>query len=173
MCGRRLYDDFQEFSPGAVQVLQWHLDKSDLQLDRSIRSTEPSGPHDSDPDPTPDRFERAEGPVINSVQKLQTESIYDKFRNRDIDILRRCPFGARRLWLLPFVCLAENGAKISAKVFPISAFDIYDRTNPPDTELFIHVKQRYLKAKGRFSRFLSPQRLKIIQALYVSLSQVT
>ena len=26
---------------------------------------------------------------------------------------------------------------------PISAFDIYDRKNPPDTELFIHIKKRY------------------------------
>ncbi|KAK0517191.1 hypothetical protein JMJ35_000346 [Cladonia borealis] len=169
VCGCRLYDDFEELSPGAVQVLQRHLDNSDPQLDRSIRSTEPSDPHDFNSDPKPDRFERAEDPEIDSVRREQTESIYDKLRNRDLGILRRKPTQAQTLWLVPFTCFIGD----RWEEFPISAFDIYDRKNPPDTELFMQIKQRYFESKGRFSRFLSPQWAKGIRDALVRSLQVT
>ena len=161
-----MYDDYRELSPGAVQTLQRHLDNSDPQLDWPIRSTEPSGPHDSDSDPAPKQSEEIE---IDSDQREQTRSIYDKRRDQDLGILRRKPNQAQTLWLLPFIChIGDGWEEIS-----ISAFDVYDRENPPDTELFIQVKQRYFNSKGRFSRFLSPRWLEEITLYSVRSLQVT
>ena len=133
-------------SPGAFQTLQRHLDNSDPQLCQSIRSTNPSFPYDSSSDPAPDWFERAEDSGIDFVRRRQTETIYDELRNRDLDILRRKPTQAQTLWLSPFT--RNMGDR--EEDFSISAFDVYDRKNPPDTELFIQIKKRYCKAKGRF-----------------------
>ena len=150
-------------TPGAVRSLQRHMDNSDPQLSQSVRSTDGFVPYDSNSDPAPDRFERAQEPEIDSDRRRKTESIYDELRNRDLDILRRKPVRAQALWLLPFA--RPMGDRWEE--FPISAFDVYDRKHSPDTELFIHVKKRYFKSKGRFSRFLSPQRVKSIKANFV------
>ncbi len=148
--------------PGTVQSLQRHLDNSDPQLGQSIRYTDPFVPYDSNSDAAPDRFEKAKDPEGDSVRRLQRESIYDELRNHDLDILRRKSTQAQTLWLPPFTRIGER-----EKDFSISAFDVYDRKHPPDTELFIQIKKRYLKANGRFSRFLSQQRVKIIEATFV------
>ena len=155
--------------PGAFQTLQRHLDNSDPQLDQSIRSTDPSVPYDSNSDPAPEWSERAEVSGIDFVRRWQTETIYDELRKCDLDILRRKPTQAQTLWLSP---LTRNMGD-REEDFSISAFDVFDRKNPPDTELFIQMNKRYFKAKGRFSRLLVPQRVKFIKAIFVRSLRVT
>lgn len=150
-------------TPGAVRSLQRHLDNSGPKLSQPVRNIDRSVAYDRNPDTAPDQFEKAKDPEIGSDRSQQTESIYDELRSRDIDILRRKPSRAQALWLLPFARLVGD----RWEGFPISAFDVYDRKHSPDTELFIHVKKRYFKFKGRFSRFLSPQRVKSIKASIV------
>ena len=129
--------------PGTVQSLQRHLDNSDPQLGQSIRSTDPSVPYDSNSDAAPDRLESAEDPGIDLVRREQTKSIYDELRNRDLDVLRRKPTQTQTLWLSPFT--RNMGDR--KEDFSISTFDVYDRKNPPDTELFIQIKGEVFKSQ--------------------------
>ena len=155
--------------PAAAQTLQKHLDNSDPIFAQSTCSTDRSVPYDSNSDPTPDQFERANDLGINSVRRRQTASDYDELRNRDLDILARHRTQAYTLWLSPF---AYETTSRWGKIY-ISAFDVFARKNSPDTELFIHIKRRYCKTKGIFSQFLSPRTVKTIWTIDVRFLQET
>ena len=155
--------------PGAVQTLQRHLDNSDPEFAQSISSADTSVPYDSNSDPVSDRFEEAKDFEIDSVRRQQKGSIYDELRNRDLDFLARHRTQVYTLWLLPFLCKTTR----QWEDFHIPAFDIIDRLNSPDTELFIDIKKRYSKAKGVFGGFLSPRVVKTIEATHVRSLQVT
>ena len=155
--------------PGAVQTLQRHLDNSDREFAQPISSADTSVPYDSNSDPASDRFEEAKDFEIDSVTGQQKGSIYDELRNRDLDFLARHRTQAYTLWLLPFLCKSTR----QWEVFHISAFDVIDRLNSPDIELFIDIKKRYSKAKGIFGGFLSPRTVKTIRATHVRSLQVT
>ena len=120
-------------------------------------------------DPAHDRFERSKNLGINFVRRRQTESTYDEIRNRDLDILARQCTQAYTLWLPPCACKTTR----RWEEFHISAFDVFNRKNAPDTELFMYIKERYCKTKGIFGRFLSPRTVKGIWATDVRPLQVT
>ncbi len=117
----------------------------------------------------PDRFDRAKEPEIDSLRRQQRGSTYDELRNFDLYLMRKYPTQAQTLWLLPFIYKLGDGWENLS----VSAFDISGGTNSLDTELFLHAKKRYFKAKGRFGRFLSPQSLDTVDAKFVRSLQLT
>lgn len=112
-------------------------------------------------------------PILYAVQirlfRITLIQIYQKLRNRDLDEMAKYCSQGDTLWRLPVLCKSTR----QWEDLHISAFDVLDRMNSPDTELFISIRKKYFKAKGIFGRFLSPLTVKTIEAIRVRSLQVT